>query len=64
VLTGNDIADLASLFELPDDEKIEEYIKRHPEIQSISTGERHKKAQELIRKHQQEDALCLLLSKE
>jgi flavin reductase (DIM6/NTAB) family NADH-FMN oxidoreductase RutF len=64
VLTGNDIASLASLFKLPDAEKIQEYSKRHPEIQNISPEGRHIKAQEMIRKHQDEDALCLLLSKE
>jgi flavin reductase (DIM6/NTAB) family NADH-FMN oxidoreductase RutF len=62
VLTGNDISFLASLFELPDYEKINEYRKRHLEFHRISIEEKHLLAQELIRNHQAEEALLLLLA--
>ena len=64
ILTGNDIGILASIYELPDYEKMNEYRKRHPEFQRISIEERHLLAQALIRNHQAEEALLLLLAKE
>ena len=62
VLTGNDIAILASLYELPANEKMNEYRKRHLEFHRISIEEKHLLAQELIRSHQAEEALLLLLA--
>jgi flavin reductase (DIM6/NTAB) family NADH-FMN oxidoreductase RutF len=61
-LTGNEISALASLYELPNIEKINAYIQNNTEIFNFSREEKQNKVVELIRSSQAEDALCLLLS--
>ncbi|MBC7885502.1 MAG: flavin reductase family protein [Saprospiraceae bacterium] len=60
VLTGNEIASLASLKNLPTELEISEYVRNHPE--KMSKDVIHQSASALIKEGKSSEALCLLNS--
>jgi flavin reductase (DIM6/NTAB) family NADH-FMN oxidoreductase RutF len=61
ILTGNDIASLASLKSIPTENEITECLKYHPEFIPLDHIQKQHKAKELISHGKPYDALCLLL---
>ena len=62
ILTGNDIASLASLKNLPDEQEITECLKYHPEFIPLDAVQKQRKAIDLIQEGKSTEALCLLMS--
>lgn len=62
VLTGNEIAALASLKNLPTQLEIQEFLAYHPEFVPMDQIQKAHKARELINMGKTTVALCLLLS--
>lgn len=63
ILTGNEIATLASLKVLPDDEEIHHFYEDNPEMRGVPESALHQKASELIKEGRPSEALCLLVGK-
>jgi flavin reductase (DIM6/NTAB) family NADH-FMN oxidoreductase RutF len=61
VLTGNELAALASLKNLPGPDEVNETKARYPESQNLDIGQLHRFASELISKDNAADAFCLLV---
>ncbi len=62
VLTGNDIATLASLKTLPNEQEIAECLKYHPEFLLLDAVQKQHRAIDIIREGKSSEALCLLMS--
>ena len=62
ILTGNDIASLASLKNLPDEQEITECLKYHPEFIPLDAVQKQHRAIDIIREGKSSEALCLLMS--
>lgn len=64
ILTGNDLAKLAGLAELPNSEKISEFIKSEEfcKINTLDISEKHKLAKQLLDVNRRIEALNVLLS--
>ena len=62
ILTGNNIASLASLKNLPDEQEITECLKYHPEFIPLDAVQKQRKAIDLIQEGKSTEALCLLMS--
>jgi flavin reductase (DIM6/NTAB) family NADH-FMN oxidoreductase RutF len=62
ILTGNDIATLASLKNLPDEQEIAECLKYHPEFIPLDAVQKQRRAIDLIQDGKSSEALCLLMS--
>jgi len=62
ILTGNDIASIASLKILPDEHQINEFMQYHPEFVLLDHNQKQYIAIDLIRKNKPSEALCLLMS--
>lgn len=62
ILTGNDIAVLAALKNLPNEQEIMECLKYHPEFIPLDAIQKQRKAIDLIHEGKSYEALCLLMS--
>ncbi len=62
ILTGNDIAVLAALKNLPNEQEIMECLKYHPEFIPLDVIQKQRKAIDLIHEGKSYEALCLLMS--
>lgn len=62
ILTGNDIAVLAALKNLPNEQEIMECLKYHPEFIPLDAFQKQRKAIDLIHEGKSYEALCLLMS--
>jgi len=62
ILTGNDIAVLATLKNLPNEQEIMECLKYHPEFIPLDVIQKQRKAIDLIHEGKSYEALCLLMS--
>ena len=62
ILTGNDIASLASLKTLPNEQEIKECLKYHPEFIPLDPIQKQHKAVDLIHDNKSKEAICLLMS--
>jgi len=62
VLTGNDLGMLANIEVLPDQISVDKFIADNPKFIGIKLNEKHKFAQQFLRKNDVESALKILLS--
>lgn len=62
ILTGNDLARLAVLHEVPAQSKANDYLKQNSQFQNLSADAKHIKAQEFIQNDRVEEAWYILLS--
>jgi len=62
ILTGNNLGILANVEALPDNESIKNFAKSYPQIAQLSEIEKHKKAQEFLKKNNITKAWLTLLA--
>jgi flavin reductase (DIM6/NTAB) family NADH-FMN oxidoreductase RutF len=61
VLTGNEIAVLASLLQLPDSAELDRFYDERPDLKNLDIIQKHRVASALIAEGKTAEALCLLM---
>ena len=61
VLTGNEIAVLASLLQLPDSAELDRFYDERPDLKNLDNIHKHRVASSLIAEGKAAEALCLLM---